>query len=307
MGPVSSTRVRRTALRTIPLVALALVAALLGGGTPAVTDASDLSSAAYTKDACGPLLAKPGGGTWSCTFVDQFGFGLNTKKWAPMTTALTGIRSYECRVGRAANVSVSWGTLKLTVRKESKKFWCATPLGGYTTQYTGGNVATKGRFSQTYGRFEIRASFPAAKVAGLHSALWMWPAKQTYGDNWRSGEIDIAEYRTFHPGYAVPAIHYWSDEPDPNATSWKCAVYRPELMHLYVLEWTPRTLTIKYDGRTCIVDNWNPSSPLSKPAPFNHSFFMILTQSLGMGANLFAAAKTPLPATTKVDWVKVWS
>jgi beta-glucanase (GH16 family) len=178
------------------------------------------------------------------------------------------------------------------------------------TQYTGGNVASKGLFSQAYGRFEIRASFPATTVPGLHSALWMWPLKQAYGTNWRSGEIDIAEYRTFHPSHPVPTIHYWSDEPDPDATSWNCAVYRPDLMHLYVLEWTPRTLTIKYDGRTCIVDNWLPSAPLTKPAPFNRPFFMILTQSLGMGlpsGNLFEALKTPLPATTRVDWVKVWS
>jgi beta-glucanase (GH16 family) len=178
------------------------------------------------------------------------------------------------------------------------------------TQYTGGNVASKGRFSQTYGRFEIRASFPATVVPGLHSALWMWPDKQTYGSNWRSGEIDIAEYRTFYPNFPVPTIHYVSDEPDPDATTWKCAVYRPDLMHLYVLEWTRQSLTIKYDGRTCLVNRWKPSAPLTRPAPFNHPFFMILTQSLGRGrptGNLFDALKTPLPATMRIDWVKVWS
>ena len=311
MGTTSATRARALALRTAPLVALAMAAALVSGGTPtrapAVTDASGLSAAAYTRDACGPLLAKPSGGTWSCRFVDHFsGTGLNSNKWAPMTTALTGVRSHECRVARKSNVQVSWGTLKLTVRREYKKFWCATPGGGYNTQYTGGNVASKDRFSQTYGRFEIRASFPAAKVAGLHSALWMWPDKQTYGDNWWSGEIDIAEYRTFYPGYVVPAVHYVSDEPPTDATTWKCAVYRPELMHLYVLEWTSQTLTIKYDGRTCLVNRWKPSAPLTRPAPFNRPFFMILTQSLGMGANAFSATKRPLPATTRVDWVKVW-
>lgn len=310
MTSVSARRVRGLALRTAPLMALAVLAALLVEVSPAKAPvrARDLTSAAYTNDACGPLIAKPTGGTWSCRFVDHFGGSwLNSNKWAPMTTALTGVRSHECRVGRRTNVQVSWGTLKLIVRKEYKKFWCATPGGGYYTQYTGGNVASKDRFTQTYGRFEIRAAFPAAKVAGLHSALWMWPAKQYYGTNWRSGEIDIAEYRTFHPGYVVPAIHYVSDEPPTDATTWKCAVYRPELMHLYVLEWTPQTLTIKYDGRTCLVNRWQPSAPLTRPAPFNRPFFMILTQSLGIGANAFSATKTPLPATTRVDWVKVWS
>ena len=308
MASTSARRVRGLALRTAPLMALAVLAALLGEPAKAPVKARDLTSAAYTRDACGPKIAKPTGGTWTCTFVDNFGgTALNPNKWAPMTTALTGVRSHECRVGRRANVLVSWGTLKLTVRREYKKFWCATPGGGYYTQYTGGNVASKGRFSQAYGRFEIRAAFPAAKVAGLHSALWMWPDKQTYGGNWRSGEIDIAEFRTFHPNYVVPAIHYVGEGDDPYATSWKCAVSRPELMHLYVLEWTTKTLTIKYDGRTCLVNNWQPDAPLTKPAPFNRPFFMILTQSLGMGANDFSVAKTPLPATMKIDWVKVWS
>jgi beta-glucanase (GH16 family) len=289
---------------------LALLAALLGGAGASRPgpDAPRLAPSAYQGDACGPYLTKPSGGTWKCTFVDHFsGSWLNSNKWAPMTTALTGVRSHECRVARRSNISVSWGTLKLTVRKEWKKFWCATPGGGYYTQYTGGNIASKDRFTQTYGRFEIRASFPAAKVAGLHSALWMWPAKQYYGGNWRSGEIDIAEFRTFHPEYVVPSVHYVGEGDDPNATTWKCAVYRPELMHVYVAEWTPKTITIKYDGRTCLVNSWQPDAPQTRPEPFNRPFFMILTQSLGVGNNLFEPAKTPLPATMRVDWVKVWS
>ena len=33
-------------------------------------------------DACGPRQAKAGGGTWSCTFVDNFdGTTLNRAKW----------------------------------------------------------------------------------------------------------------------------------------------------------------------------------------------------------------------------------
>ena len=36
-------------------------------------------------------------------------------------------------------------------------------------------VTTYNRFSQAYGRFEIRAKFPAATVQGLQSAFWLWP------------------------------------------------------------------------------------------------------------------------------------
>jgi hypothetical protein len=38
-----------------------------------------------------------------------------------------------------------------------------------------------------------------------------------------------------------------------------------------------------------------------------HSFFLALTQALGVGTNEFSASSTPLPATTQVNWVRGWS
>jgi hypothetical protein len=56
-----------------------------------------------------------------------------------------------------------------------------------------------------------------------------------------------------------------------------------------------------------VADSWNPAAPLVKPQPFDQPFFINLTQALGIGANLFDPATTPLPATTQVDYVRVWS
>jgi hypothetical protein len=33
---------------------------------------------------------------------------------------------------------------------------------------------------------------------------------------------------------------------------------------------------------------------------------MALTQALGIGGNAFVDGKTPLPATTEVDYVRIW-
>jgi hypothetical protein len=71
--------------------------------------------------------------------------------------------------------------------------------------------------------------------------------------------------------------------------------------------WTPTSLTITYDGDTCLVDNWNPAYPLVKPAPFNEPFTLDLTQALGIYTNNFNPSTTQLPASTYVDWVRVWS
>jgi beta-glucanase (GH16 family) len=255
---------------------------------------------------CGPTTyLKKSGDPWVCSFVDNFsGTVLDATKWSPMLTKQTGVITPECRIASNRNISVGNGVLKLTVRKETKRMTCYTPTGSYTTQYTGGSVTTASKWEQTGGRFEIRAKFPATKLAGLHSALWMWPRYPIYHEH--SGEIDIAEYRTNHYGYVVPYVHYTSETPDPNRTNNWCAVLRPDFFHTYVMEWTIESIKISYDGKVCIEDRWDPAEPLVHPAPFNRPFYLILTQSLGIKENALISGKTPLPASTTVDYVRVW-
>jgi hypothetical protein len=55
----------------------------------------------------------------------------------------------------------------------------------------------------------------------------------------------------------------------------------------------------------CLTDNYRPSN-VASPAPFNQPFFISLTQALGAGANALEPSATPLPATTSIDYVRVW-
>jgi hypothetical protein len=54
------------------------------------------------------------------------------------------------------------------------------------------------------------------------------------------------------------------------------------------------------------------SSSARRPSPtspaWSHPFFVVLTQALGVEGtgNAFQPGVTPLPATTEVDWVRVW-
>lgn len=258
---------------------------------------------------CGATVKKAGGGTWSCTFADDFrGNRLDPDKWLIQSTALSGFRNNQECYGDADNVVVDGGVLRLTVRKVAEPFTCEDPAGHFVTQYTGGMVTTWERFSQTYGRFEVRARMPDVTVPGVHSAIWLWPqdpAKR--GGKPMSGEIDIAEYYSAHPDRLIPYIHYIEAAPDPGVTNNECLVADPSAWHTYLLEWTPQKLTISYDGKICLVDSWNPAPPLTKPAPFDQPFIVSLTQSLGVPTttNQFDAA-TPLPATMQVDRVRVW-
>ncbi len=254
-------------------------------------------------------LPKDGGGTWECTFADEFdGSALDRTKWTPHPTSKNSHDDGRlCYVDDPDNVSVSDGTLKLTVRKEETPVDCA---GLYRAQYTSAMVAqyptpSGGGFTQTYGRYEIRARVTGAKVAGLQESFWMWPVDYE-GYAWpASGEIDIAEIYHRYPDRAIPYVHY-NNPWDPNVTNNYCMIDDISKFHSYVLEWTSERIKIFYDGQLCIDDPWDPRFPQVKPQPFDKPFYLILTQALGVGGNDFNAATTPLPASTIVDYVHIW-
>jgi len=89
--------------------------------------------------------------------------------------------------------SVSGGNLRLAVTREAP-FTCANPYGDTTARYLGGGISTFGRFSQAYGRFEVRMKFPKYDGPGLHGGFWMNPQNRDYGIWPGSGEIDVAEW-----------------------------------------------------------------------------------------------------------------
>jgi beta-glucanase (GH16 family) len=259
---------------------------------------------------CGPTIAKPTGGIWTCTFSDDFtGTTLDTTKWTPQVTATSGYHSgKECFVNSPNNISVSGGYLNLTARTEVAQFTCSSPLTAYMTQYTSGMVSTLGTFSQTYGRVEIRAALTTAKVAGLQTSFWLWPVNAVqYGPRWpASGEIDIAEMYSQYWSAAIPYIHYNPATLIDLSATRDCFVGNLSQFHTYAAEWTPKSITIIYDGATCLIEKWNPALPLHKPQPFDQPFFLNLTQALGIGTNTFNPALTPLPAVTKIDYVHIW-
>jgi len=308
------------------LAVLALGAAPVGAASGGPGDSRDLDSTSMHSDttsgrvaskpvkpgtvSCGKqTYTKPGGGTWKCTFADDFGgSSLDQTKWTPQQTAVSGLHSGpECLVDHPDNVSVGSGVLRLTARKQPAPFTCNSPHGAYTTEYTSGGVTTYGKFSQAFGRFEFRAKFPGATVAGLQSALWLYPEQQKYGRWPTSGEIDVAEAYSLYPDRTIPYIHYTqADTNDKSVTNWYCKL-DPSQFHTYVAEWTSTSIKITNDGTTCVDHTIAPAAPLAAPAPFDQPFNVLMTQVLGVNTNAFDPASTPLPATMEVDWVRVWS
>jgi beta-glucanase (GH16 family) len=248
---------------------------LVGAAPSLARTTSRAARAAASTPACGGENpgAKPGGGTWKCSFDDEFSAAtgdanaLNTSWWVPQLTATSGYSTgpagaEACYVGSPNNISVSAGALHLTARKEAAPFTC----GWFTTQYTAGMVSTYTNFHQTYGRFEVRAKLPATTAAGLQETLWLWPVNDTLYGSWpASGEVDFSEFYSQYSNLDIPYIHYNYDASTVNpatstntVTAYTCQISLSQY-NAYAVVWTPGRFTITINGKPCLIDNYAPN------------------------------------------------
>ncbi|WP_408897416.1 family 16 glycosylhydrolase [Nocardioides sp. R1-1] len=275
-------------------IALGLLVPASGSAGAAVSTA--------TADACGTLIPKPGGGTWSCTFHDEFsGTSLDRTAWVPQTNFVNGSSTrYACYIDDPAVVSVSGGSLRLSVKDMGAPVACPA---GLSSTYAAGQVSTFYKFSQQYGRFEARMKVPAATQPGLQEAFWLWPDVRYHDTStWPlSGEIDIVETYSQHPTLAIPFLHYSADAGGPQPglnTAWNCIANRG-VWNTYTLEWSASRIEIFVNGVSCLVNT-------SGDAAFQKRYIVALTQALGRGGNAWDGSAGLVPATTEVDYVRVW-
>jgi beta-glucanase (GH16 family) len=285
--------------RAVLCVALAMSASVLAMG-PSAAAVEPVRNPLALVD-CGKALPKPGGGTWECTFADEFtGTSLDRTKWLPQVYHGSGSPIRACFVDRPDTISVGDGTLKLTVRKVTTPVVC----DGASADYTSGSVSTYHRFSQQYGRFEARmkVQYTLGSTPGLQEAFWMWPDDRVASDvSWpAAGEIDVAELYSQFSRYAVPFLHYTANDnggPIPGVNTAYCSAVRGRY-NTYTLTWTPTTLTILVNGKKCLVNT-------SGDPAFQKPYILALTQALGVGSNALRS-NTPMPATMQVEYVRAW-
>lgn len=182
--------------------------------------------------------------------------------------------------------------------------------GAYLNPTTSASIRTKGKFSYTYGRLEIRARMPAGEW--LWPAMWMLPEEGSpYGAWPQTGEIDILEMRSNSPDYKLDGewagrnrfgatLHYagdnfWGAHAEayaPNGTDWSTDYVT------YGFFWAPDEMYFYYilpDGsehRVQTVENitygtfwsWGEAGPYKDGgpnAPFDQPFYLILNVAVG--------------------------
>jgi beta-glucanase (GH16 family) len=271
--------------------------------TQMIGSAQGLRIRSAVTDPCGTAPLKADGTRWTCTFVDTFsGTTLDRTKWQPMTSFFTGTPEvHACYRDDPANVNVRNGSLNLTLVELRDPAPCAVAMT--PTRYMSGGVSTYHLFSQQYGRFQARVKTISTTQPGLHEAFWMWPDDR-YGEAsmWPdSGEIDVAETFSIHPRSYVAALHYSADQLGLNdgVTSGVCDARRG-VWNTYTLEWSPQRLEFFVNGKSCLVNT-------SGDPAFQKPYIINFTEGIGpVDMGNMPTPRTPIPATYKVDYVKVW-
>ena len=198
---------------------------------------------------------------------------------------------------------------KLVIR--AKKEQASDQFGTY--DYTSAKLTTKGTFSKTYGRYEMRAKLPTGK--GLWPAFWMLPEEDRYGGWAASGEIDIMESWGSQPDKVAGTIHYGETWPNNKYTGKDYHFAEGDGIdkwHTYAIEWEPGEIRWYVDGQLYQTQNdWyakeaNKASKYSYPAPFDQDFYLIMNLAVGGWFDGDVDETTPFPAEMEVDYVRVF-
>ena len=167
---------------------------------------------------------------WSLVWYDEFeGEAVDPSKWDVEDAALE--KNNELQYYTPEDVYAESGYLVLRSQKRR--------MG--TRLYTSGLVETKGRFSQRYGWFEVRAQLP--KGQGIWPAHWLLPE----GGAWPP-EIDIMELLGHEPT-KIYMTNHWGTWPDNRQDGQELEGSNfSSGFHIFAVEWTPERLRWFVDG-----------------------------------------------------------
>ena len=224
---------------------------------------------------------------WELTFEDHFeGDQLDRSKWAPKDPWEI-VRNNELQGYHIHAFFVENGILKIRC-EDVPSFY-----DGAKRDYRSGMMTTHRRFSQRYGRFEIRCKVPNG--TGLWPAFWMLPDPPSWPP-----EIDILEILCQEPDKVYMTNHWPHPErPKDDSKSNTGEFKGPDFsagFHTFTIEWEKGEIRWYVDGVLRHKSNQEvPDVPM----------FLMVNLALGGWAGA-PDESTPFPADFEVDYVKAW-
>jgi beta-glucanase (GH16 family) len=220
---------------------------------------------------------------WRPTFRDEFnGPSLDTTRWnTAYWWGRTNAGNNEAQYYVDDAFEINDGILRIKAQKQSEQ--------GF--DYTSGIITTFGRFSQTYGRFEIRARVPQGR--GLWPAFWLVPQSKAWPP-----EIDIFEIRGQEPSI-VHMVNHWKgldgahEQVSGNYTG-------PDFskdFHTFAVVWTPSEIIWYVEG----VEQYRTAQGVA-----SEPMYVIANLAVGGEWPGLPDGSTPFPSYLEVDYIRVY-
>lgn len=196
---------------------------------------------------------------------------------------------------RTDNVTVQNGVLIITAKEEQ--------FNG--ASYTSARLLTKGKFEQTYGRFEARIKLPYGK--GIWPAFWLLGDDSNGTQVWpQIGEIDIMEYVGNNPTKVFGTVH----GPGYSGAQGITKSYELEgdrfdtNFHVFGIEWGPDYINFYVDD---VLYNQITPEDVTGEWVFNRGpFYIILNVAVGGALPGSPNNETVFPQNMLVDYVRVY-
>ena len=232
--------------------------------------------------AAGGPADRPG---WKLTFDDEFGGdSLDLQKWNP-NDPWGFERNNELQAYVKDAFEVKGGILRIKAEKRGAVY------AGKQRAYTSGMMTTHGKFSQEYGRFEIRCRAPNGK--GMWPAFWLLPEPLSWPP-----EIDVLEILGHEPDKLYMTHHFNNDLKvhGSHGGSWKGPDFSAGF-HEFAVEWSAQKIVWFVDG----VERFRSEQNIPQTK-------MYLLVNLAVGGDWPGAPdeNTPFPNALEVDYVRVY-
>ncbi|HTL55599.1 MAG TPA: glycoside hydrolase family 16 protein [Candidatus Limnocylindrales bacterium] len=231
-----------------------------------------------------PAAESPERTGWKLTFHDDFnGTALDTNKWNP-NDPWGRERNHELQAYVKNAFEVQDGILHIKAQKLSANY------AGKDRAYTSGMMTTYQKFSQEYGRFEIRCRVPQGK--GMWPAFWLLPEPLGWPP-----EIDVLEILGHEPTKAYMTHHFRDEKKhQSHGGSWVGPDFSAGF-HDFAVEWSPQAIVWFVDG----TERFRSEQHI----PHTKMYMLV---NLAVGGDWPGAPneQTLLPAALDVDYVRAY-
>jgi beta-glucanase (GH16 family) len=222
---------------------------------------------------------------YKLTFQDEFeGSSLDLAKWTP-ADPWGKERNRELQAYVKDAFVVQDGLLRVQAEKRGAFY------AGKQRSFTSGMMTTYGKFSQQYGRFEIRCRVPKGK--GMWPAFWLLPDPLTWPP-----EIDVLEILGHQPDKVYMTHHFRNEEKKhgSHGGSWTGPDFSSDF-HQFAVEWSPKEIVWFVDG----TERFRSEKTIPQAK-------MYLLVNLAVGGDWPGAPdeKTAFPSALEVDYVRVY-